>query len=106
MNYKIFEKENETFFKYNPIKKFKKVTAKKIANENPFKILKNLDIFFKKVGKSAAWSGGSSMTCRSPVQNLPAPKEGLSEMRICSLERGRSPQEPWWNLPEPGPEPG
>ncbi len=44
MNYKIFEKENETFFKYSPIKKFKKMTTKKIPNENPFKILKNLNL--------------------------------------------------------------
>ena len=44
MNYKIFEKENETFFKYNPTKKFKKITTKKISNENPFKILKNLNL--------------------------------------------------------------
>ncbi len=44
MNYKIFEKENETFFKYSPNKKFKKVTTKKISNENPFKILKNLNL--------------------------------------------------------------
>ena len=44
MNYKIFEKENETFFKYSPTKKFKKNTTKKISNENPFKILKNLNL--------------------------------------------------------------
>ena len=44
MNYKIFEKENETFFKYSPDKKFKKITTKKISNENPFKILKNLNL--------------------------------------------------------------
>ena len=44
MNYKIFEKENETFFKYSPTKKFKKTTTKKISNENPFKILKNLNL--------------------------------------------------------------
>ncbi len=44
MNYKIFEKENETFFKYSPNKKFKKITKKKISNENPFKILKNLNL--------------------------------------------------------------
>jgi len=44
MNYKIFEKENETFFKYSPTKKFKKITTKKISNENPFKILKNLNL--------------------------------------------------------------
>ncbi len=44
MNYKILEKENETFFKYSPNKKFKKITTKKISNENPFKILKNLNL--------------------------------------------------------------
>ena len=44
MNYKIFEKENETFFKYSPTKNFKKITKKKISNENPFKILKNLNL--------------------------------------------------------------
>ena len=44
MNYKIFEKENETFFKYSPTKKFNKITTKKISNENPFKILKNLNL--------------------------------------------------------------
>ncbi len=44
MNYKIFEKENETFFKYSPTKKLKKITKKKISNENPFKILKNLNL--------------------------------------------------------------
>ena len=44
MNYKIFEKENETYFKYNPIRKFKKNTSKKISNENPFRILKNLNL--------------------------------------------------------------
>ncbi len=44
MNYKIFEKENEIFFKYNPTKKFKKNNTNKISNENPFKILKNLNL--------------------------------------------------------------
>ncbi len=44
MNYKIFEKGNETFFKYSPVKKFKKINTKKISNENPFKILKNLNL--------------------------------------------------------------
>ena len=38
------EKENEIFFKYHPSKKLKKVTTKKISNENPFKILKNLNL--------------------------------------------------------------
>ena len=44
MNYKIFDKDDETYFKYNPIKKFKKKLIKKVSNENPFKILKNLNI--------------------------------------------------------------
>ncbi len=44
MNYKIFEKENEIFFKYSPNNKFKKIPTKKISNENPFKILKNLNL--------------------------------------------------------------
>ncbi len=44
MNYKIFEKEKEIFFKYSPTKKFKKIGTKKISNENPFKILKNLNL--------------------------------------------------------------
>ena len=44
MNYKIFEKEDETYFKYSPIKKFKKFSSKKITNESPFKILKNLNL--------------------------------------------------------------
>ncbi len=44
MNYKIVEKEDETFFKYNPNKKLKKITKKKISSENPFKILKNLNL--------------------------------------------------------------
>jgi len=44
MNYKIFEKDDETLFKYNPAKKFKKMPSKKISNENPFKILKNLNL--------------------------------------------------------------
>jgi ATP-dependent RNA helicase SUPV3L1/SUV3 len=44
MGYKIFDKEEETFFKYNPNKQFKKNTVKKISNENPFKILKNLNL--------------------------------------------------------------
>ena len=44
MDYKIFDRENETFFKYSPTKKLKKITSKKITNENPFKILKNLNL--------------------------------------------------------------
>ena len=44
MGYKVFVKEDETFFKYSPVKKFKKVSAKKVSSENPFKILKNLNL--------------------------------------------------------------
>ncbi len=44
MNYRILDKNEETFFKYNPIKKFKKTSKKKISPENPFKILKNLNL--------------------------------------------------------------
>jgi len=44
MNYSVFNKQEETFFKYHPPKNFKKVSLKKISNENPFKILKNLNL--------------------------------------------------------------
>ena len=44
MGYKVFNKESEIFFKYNPIKKFKKPSTKKVSNENPFKVLKNLNL--------------------------------------------------------------
>ena len=40
MNYKIFEKDNDIYFRYIPIKKiFKKV----ISNNSPFKVLKNIN---------------------------------------------------------------
>ena len=42
MNYKVFEKEKEIFFKYNPRKKSKK-EAKKTVKESPFGVLKNLN---------------------------------------------------------------
>ena len=44
MGYKIFDKKDEIFFKYNPIKKFKKTENKKLTKESPFKILKNLNL--------------------------------------------------------------
>ncbi len=44
MNYKVFEQGDDTFFKYSPIKKFKRDITKKSLNENPFKILKNLNL--------------------------------------------------------------
>ena len=43
MNYKTFEKNDETYFKYVPIKKFKKNYKFKSNNkDNPFKILKQI----------------------------------------------------------------
>ena len=44
MDYKIFEKDGEILFRYSPTKKFKKISSKKISSENPFKILKNLNL--------------------------------------------------------------
>ena len=42
MNYKITEKDDQTFFKYSPKKNLKR-TVKKVTKENPFGILKNLN---------------------------------------------------------------
>ena len=44
MNYKIIEKENDVFFRYFPKKDKKKSSIKKEQKENPFKILKNLNL--------------------------------------------------------------
>ena len=44
MDYTVFEKEGEIFFRYKPIKNFKKDSIKKVQNENPIKILKDLNI--------------------------------------------------------------
>ncbi len=44
MNYKIFEKDRELFFKYNPPRKNKKVFLKKPNKESPFMVLKNLNL--------------------------------------------------------------
>jgi ATP-dependent RNA helicase SUPV3L1/SUV3 len=44
MNYKVFEKDDNVFFKYSPKKNNKKSFNKKISKENPFKILKNLNL--------------------------------------------------------------
>jgi ATP-dependent RNA helicase SUPV3L1/SUV3 len=44
MNYKISERNNELYFKYKPQKQFKKPFNKKIKKENPFEILKNLNL--------------------------------------------------------------
>ena len=44
MNYKVLEKDNDTFFKYLPVKKRKKIFNKKSSKENPFDILKTLNL--------------------------------------------------------------
>ena len=44
MNYKIIEKNNDIFFKYYPKKDKKRNLIKKEQKENPFKILKNLNL--------------------------------------------------------------
>ena len=44
MNYEVSEKNEEIFFKYTPKKRFKKFSSKKSDTENPFKILKNLNL--------------------------------------------------------------
>ena len=44
MNYKITEKNEEVFFKYFPKKKVRKFLDKKVSKENPFKILRNLNL--------------------------------------------------------------
>ena len=43
MGYKVFDKEKDTFFIYNPVKKSRKNFIKKSTSQNPFKILKNLN---------------------------------------------------------------
>ena len=44
MSYKIIEKNDEIFFKYIPTKKNKKKIDKKSTKENPFEVLKNLNL--------------------------------------------------------------
>ncbi len=44
MNYKTFEKNKEIYFKYAPQKKIKKSFSKKNIKENPFQVLKNLNL--------------------------------------------------------------
>ena len=44
MNYKIIEKNEDIFFRYMPQKRFKKSFVKKTNKENPFGILKNLNL--------------------------------------------------------------
>ncbi len=44
MNYKVIKKNDDLFFKYLPRKKTKKTFDKKINKENPFKVLKDLNL--------------------------------------------------------------
>ena len=44
MNYKVIQKKDDLFFKYLPTKKNKKTFNKKINKENPFRVLKNLNL--------------------------------------------------------------
>ena len=44
MNYKTYTKNDEIYFKYNPIKKIKKTFKKIDSSNSPFKILKNLNL--------------------------------------------------------------
>ena len=44
MSYKIYEKNEELYFRYIPQKNFKKTDRKKTIKENPFKVLKNLNL--------------------------------------------------------------
>ena len=44
MNYKIYEKNSDLFFKYYPPKKTKKIFLKKPNKESPFMVLKNLNL--------------------------------------------------------------
>ena len=44
MNYKVTEKDEDLFFKYIPPKKLKKSFNKKTNKENPFDVLKNLNL--------------------------------------------------------------
>ena len=44
MNYTVTEKEKVVFFRYKPQKKIKKTFNKKTNKENPFGILKNLNL--------------------------------------------------------------
>ena len=44
MNYKLTARNDEVYFKYNPIKKVKKIFTKKTNNESPFVVLKDLNL--------------------------------------------------------------
>ena len=44
MNYKVTSRNDEVYFKYNPIKKVKKIFTKKTYKESPFVVLKDLNL--------------------------------------------------------------
>ena len=44
MNYKTFEKDNNTYFKYAPKKINRKVKVKNKNNDNPFNVLNQLNL--------------------------------------------------------------
>ena len=44
MNYKLTARNDEVYFKYNPIKKVKKIFTKKTNKESPFVVLKDLNL--------------------------------------------------------------
>jgi ATP-dependent RNA helicase SUPV3L1/SUV3 len=44
MNYKIFEKDKDIYFRYRPQKKIKKKLKTTTPLNNPFKVLKNLNL--------------------------------------------------------------
>ena len=44
MNYKTFEKDKEIYFRYNQQKQRKKTFKKVVPANNPFKVLKNLNL--------------------------------------------------------------
>ena len=44
MNYKVTARNDEVYFKYNPIKKVKKIFTKKTNKESPFVVLKDLNL--------------------------------------------------------------
>ncbi len=44
MGYKVYEKENDTFFAYAPKKIKRKIFSRKTDKESPFGVLKNLNL--------------------------------------------------------------
>ena len=44
MNYKVFQKDEDTFFTYAPKKIKRKIFNKKTEKESPFGVLKNLNL--------------------------------------------------------------